>query len=52
MKDETDNDDILMQDIRAVLMEESIKEIENIRFRTLLSKFYVSEYDNHKIYEI
>ena len=50
MKDETDNDDILMEDNSgSVLMEESIK--EGLRISDLehyYPKFYVSEYDNHK----
>ena len=50
MKDETDNDDILMEDNSgSVLMEESVK--EGLRISDLehyYPKFYVSEYDNHK----
>jgi opacity protein-like surface antigen len=50
MKDETNNDDILMEDNSgSVLMEESIK--EGLRISDLehyYPKFYVSEYDNHK----
>lgn len=50
MKDETDNDDILMEDNSgSVLMEESIKEGLRISdLETYYPKFYVSEYDNHK----
>jgi len=50
MKDETDNDDILMEDNSgSVLMEESIREGLRISdLETYYPKFYVSEYDNHK----